>query len=88
MASDLDQVRRSAPDLAQLDPLSMEVRAWLDNAYHAVRRVDRAEAVILRLHEHALSDPDRKRIASVEIAKTVDRAAITSAILRRVGATG
>jgi len=88
MASDLDQVRRSTPDLAQVDPLSIEVRAWLDSAYHAVRRIDRAEAVILRLHEQALSDPARKRVASVEIAKTVDRAATTSAILRRVGAIG
>jgi hypothetical protein len=87
MASDLDWVRRSTPDLAQLDPLSTEVRTWLDNAYHAVRRVDRAEAVILRLHEQALSDPARKHTASAEIAKTVDRAATTNAILRRVGAT-
>jgi hypothetical protein len=64
----------------------MEVRAWLDSAYHAIRRVDRAEAVILRLHEHALSDPGRKSVASAEIAKTVERAAATIEVLRRVGA--
>jgi hypothetical protein len=87
MASDLDRVRRSTPDLAHLDPLSSEVRAWLDSAYDAVRKVDRAEGVILRLHEHALSDPSQKHVASMEIAKTVERAAATSDILRRVGVT-
>ncbi len=85
MASDLERVRRTTPDLARLDPLSMEVRAWLDSAYHAVKKVDQAEAVILRLHERALSDPSKRPIASAEISKTVDRAVATSAILSRLG---
>ena len=31
MAGDLDQLRQSVPDLVRLDPLSAEVRAWLDS---------------------------------------------------------
>ena len=57
MSGKLEQLRRSTPDLAHLDPLSAEVRAWLDEAYAAVRRVDAVEGVILKLHEHSLRDP-------------------------------
>ncbi|MGE0117814.1 MAG: hypothetical protein AB7S71_00635 [Dongiaceae bacterium] len=85
MATDLDRVRNSTPDLDRLDPLSTEVCAWLDSAYKAVRKVDQAEAVILRLHQRALSDSARKHVASAEIAKTVHRAASTSELLRRMG---
>jgi hypothetical protein len=87
MSSDPERVRRSTPDLERLDHLSNEVRAWLDSAYHAVRKVDRAEAVVFKLHEQALADPSRKQVASMEIAKTVDRAATMNAVLRRVGVT-
>jgi hypothetical protein len=85
MASELDQLRQSTPDLVQLDPLSTEVRAWLDRAYDAVNRVDRAEAVILRLHERSLSDPTRRHIASAEITRTIDRTRSTSALMERMG---
>jgi len=39
MSGKLEQLRRSTPDLARLDPLSTEVRAWLDEAYAAARRM-------------------------------------------------
>jgi hypothetical protein len=85
MANELDQLRQSTPDLARLDPLSAEVRAWLDRAYDAVSKVDRAEAVILRLHERSLSDPTRRHIASAEIARTIDRTLTTNALMERMG---
>ena len=84
MATELDRIRKTTPDLAHLDPLSTEVRAWLDSAYEAVRKVDRAEGVVLRLHEQALSDPTRKNIASAEITKVVERTATTRALLQRM----
>jgi hypothetical protein len=85
MATELDRIRKTTPDLAHLDPLSREVGAWLDSAYNAVRKVDQAEGIVLRLHQHALSDPARKNVASAEIAKTVERASRTSELLRRTG---
>lgn len=87
MANELDQLRQSTPDLARLDPLSTEVRAWLDRVYDAVNKVDRAEAVILRLHERSLSDPTRRHIASAEIARTIDRTRTTGELLQRMGVT-
>jgi hypothetical protein len=87
MANELDQLRQSTPDLARLDPLSTEVRTWLDRAYDAVKKVDRAEAVILRLHERSLSDPARRQIASAEIARTIDRTRTTSEVMQRMGVT-
>lgn len=85
MASELDQLRQSTPDLARLDPLSMEVRVWLDRAYEAVNKVDRAEAVILKLHERSLLDPTRRHVAGAEIAKTIDRTRTTSELMQRMG---
>jgi hypothetical protein len=85
MSAKLEQLRRSTPDLAQLDPLSMEVRTWLDEAYAAVRKVDAAEGVILKLHEHSLRDPRFKATASAEIVHTIDRARATHALLHRTG---
>ena len=85
MAGDFDQLRRSMPDLRRLDPLSQEVREWLDRAYEAVQRVDQAEAVILKMHQRYLLDPADKIVASQEIVETIDRAARTSAIMRKVG---
>ena len=85
MAGALDQLRRSAPDLAKLDPLSTEVCEWLDQAHEAVREVDKAEAVILRMHQRYLLDPAAKIVASAEILDAVERAAKTSAVLRRAG---
>jgi hypothetical protein len=85
MASELDHLRQSTPDLDRLDPLSADVRAWLDRAYDAVSKVDRAEAVILKLHERSLSDPARRHIASTEITRTIDRACTTSALMERMG---
>lgn len=85
MAGALDQLRRSAPDLAKLDPLSSEVCAWLDRAHEAVRDVDEAEAIILRMHQRYLLDPAAKIVASAEILDTVERAAKTSAVLHRAG---
>jgi len=35
MPSELDQLRRTVPDLAHLDPLSTEVLEWLDRACSA-----------------------------------------------------
>jgi hypothetical protein len=86
MAGELDQLRRSAPDLAKLDPLSSEVREWLDRAYNAVRRVDEAEAIIFQMHQRYLLDPAEKIVASAEIVETLDRAARTTALLSKAEA--
>ena len=82
MARELDQLRQSMPDLANLDPLSKEVAAWLDRAHDAVARVDRAEGVIFRMHQGYLLHPAEKVVASAEIAHTLERAARTRAIIR------
>ena len=84
MASELDQLRRSAPDLARVDPLSTEVQDWLDRAHEAVSRVDKAEGVIFRMHQRCLLDPAEKTVAAAEITETLDRAARTSAVLRKL----
>jgi hypothetical protein len=81
----LDRLRRSTPDLARLDPLSTEVRTWLDEAYAAVRKVDAAEGVILKLHEHSLRDPHLREVASAEIVHTIERARATAELLQRTG---
>jgi len=86
MAGELDQLRRSAPDLARLDPLSSEVRDWLDRAHDAVRQVDGAEGVIFRMHQRYLLDPAEKTVASAEIMETLDRAARTRALMHKTGA--
>jgi len=85
MAGELDQLRRSVPDLAKLDPLSTEVREWLDRAHEAVKEVDKAEGVILRMHQRYLLDPAEKIVASQEIVDTIDRAVRTSELMRRTG---
>ena len=85
MSGDLNQLRKSVPDLARLDPLSTEVQDWFDRAYHAVKRVDRAEGVILRMHQRYLLDPTEKIVASQEIVHTIDRAVRTRAMMERVG---
>ena len=85
MSGDLNQLRQCVPDLARLDPLSTEVREWLDRAHEAVKRVDQAEGVILRMHQRYLLDPAEKIVASREIVDTIDRAVRTSAIMKRVG---
>jgi hypothetical protein len=85
MSARLEQLRRSTPDLARLDPLSTEVRAWLDAAYAAVRSVDAAEGVILKLQEHSLRDPRFRAAASAEIVHTIDRARATHALMHRTG---
>ena len=85
MAGELDQLRRSAPDLANLDPLSTEVCEWLDRAFDAVQRVDAAEGVVFRMHQRYLLDPAEKIVAAAEIVETIDRAARTSAIMHKVG---
>src|SRR5262249_55045569 len=58
---------------------------WLDQAHDAVKDVDEAEAVILRMQQRYLLDPAAKIVASAEILDTVERAAKTSAVLRRAG---
>jgi hypothetical protein len=85
MSSELDQLRRTVPDLAHLDPLSTEVREWLDRACNAVRRVDEAEGVAFAMRQRHLLGPAEKVVASAEIMATVDRAIRTSAILQRTG---
>jgi len=85
MAGDFDQLRRSMPDLARLDPLSQEVRTWLDRAQQAVRGVDEAEGVIFSMYERYLLDPAEKIVASAEIVETLDRAARIDAIMRKAG---
>lgn len=87
MAGELDQLRRSVPDLAKLDPLSTEVCEWLDRAFDAVQRLDKAEGVILRMHQRYLLDPAERIVAAAEIVETIDRAVRTSAIMRKVGMT-
>lgn len=81
----LDLLRGSTPDLAHLDPLSTEVRAWLDEAYLAVRRIDAAEGVILKMHEQSLRDPRLKEAASAEILHTIERARTTADLMQRTG---
>jgi hypothetical protein len=88
MAGELDQLRRSAPDLAKLDPLSSEVRDWLDRAHDAVRQVDRAEGVIFRMHQRYLLDAAEKTVASAEIVETIERALRTSRAMRSAGIAG
>lgn len=88
MSSELDQLRRTVPDLTRLDPLSTEVREWLDRACNAVRRVDEAEGVVFAMHQRYLLDPAEKVVASAEIVPTIDRAIQTTAILRRAGMQG
>ncbi len=85
MAGELDQLRKTIPDLAHQDPLSIEVREWLDRAYNAVRQIDEVEGIVLRLHQRHLLDPARKRVAGAEIAETVERAARTSSVIQRLG---
>jgi hypothetical protein len=85
MPRHLDRLRQSTPDLVRLDPLSAEVRTWLDEAYAAVRRVDAAEGVILKLHEQSLRDPRFKAVASAEIVHTIDRARATDELMHRTG---
>ncbi len=85
MSGKLEQLRRSTPDLARLDPFSTEVRAWLDEAYVALRQVDAAEGVILKLHEYCLRDPNLKAVASAEIVQTIDRARATDELMHRTG---
>ena len=85
MAGELDQLRRSVPDLANVDPLSSEVRDWLDRAFDAVQRVDKAEGIIFKIHQRYLLDPAEKIVAAAEIVETVDRAARTSSLMRKVG---
>ena len=85
MAGELDQLRRSVPDLAKLDPLSSEVQEWLDQAHAAVKKVDKAEAIILRMHQRYLLDPAEKIVASAEIVETVNRAARTAFLMRKAG---
>lgn len=50
-----------------------------------MKDVDEAEAVILRMQQRYLLDPAAKIVASAEILDTVERAAKTSAVLRRAG---
>jgi len=85
MADDLEQLRRTTPDLTHLDPLSAQVRSWLDQAYNALNRTDHVEATIFKLHERSLLDPARKAVAGDEIVKTIDRARATRQILDRAG---
>lgn len=85
MAGELDQLRRSVPDLAKLDPLSSEVLDWLDRAFDAVQRVDQAEGIVFRMHQRYLLDPAEKIVAAAEIVETVDRAARTSSLMRKMG---
>ena len=84
MAGELEQLRRSAPDLLKLDPLSTEVCEWLDRAHDAVKQVDKAEAVILRMHQRYLLNPAEKTVAAAEIIDTLDRAARTRAMMRKL----
>src|SRR5262244_1500395 len=85
MAGEFDQLRQSTPDLAKLDPLSTEVCEWLERAHDTVQRVDKAEAVILRMHQRYLLDPAEKIVASAEIIETIERAARTDTIMREMG---
>jgi len=88
MSSELEQLRRTVPDLAHLDPLSTEVCEWLDRACMAVRRVDEAEGFIFGMHQRYLLDSAEKVVASAEIVATIDRAIRISAILQRMGMRG
>ena len=85
MPAELDRLRQTAPDLERLDPLSDEVRTWLDQAYVALKRVDIVESTIFKLHERSLLDPARKSVASAEIVETIDRARATRALMRQKG---
>jgi hypothetical protein len=85
MADGLDRLRKAMPDLVHKDPLSTEVREWLDRAYDAVTGVDEIEGVILRVHQQLLFNSAEKATASAEIARTIDRAARVSSILHRLG---
>jgi len=83
MANDLDQLRRTAPDLVRVDPRETDVQAWFDQVYEAVKQVDEVEGVILRVHQGYLSDPAKKIAAAAELMEALDRAARISAILHQ-----
>jgi len=73
MPSKITELVLTAPDWATVDPLSAEVTAWLDRAYHAVQEVDPREAGVLRVHAEHLCDDTRKH--SAEIVDTLHRVA-------------
>ena len=63
----------AAPDLANADPLSAEVRAWLDRAYKTVWRIDAVEASVLKLHSQGLHKAATRPVSSNEILETLRR---------------
>src|SRR5262249_52667580 len=60
MADEFEQLRRSVPDLVRLDPLSTEVREWLDRAYDAVKRVGVAGGGDFRMDPRNRAHPAQK----------------------------
>jgi hypothetical protein len=60
VSSELDELRRTVPDLAHLDPLSTEVIEWLDRACNAMRRLDDAEGIVFAMHQRYLFDAAEK----------------------------
>src|SRR5262249_59990314 len=85
---EFDQLRNTIPDLEHQDPLSIEVREWLDKACEAVRKVDEVEGVIFQMHRRFLFDPAKRAVASAEIAETVERARRMRAVMQRAMAQG
>ena len=71
MSSKIAELVRTAPDWTKADPLSTEVKAWLDRAYDAVREFDPVEAGVLKAYARHLGDDPRRH--SVEIVDTLQR---------------
>ena len=71
VSSKIAELIKTAPDWTKADPLSTEVRAWLDRAYDAVREFDPVEAGVLKAYARHLGDDPRRH--SVEIVDTLQR---------------
>jgi len=63
----------TVPDLANADPLSAEVQAWLDQAYRTLWGIRSGEARVLKSHAQQLYFPATRKTASKEIVETLRR---------------
>jgi len=68
--SKIAELVESAPDWASVDPLSAEVRTWLDRVCETVREVDPLHAAVLRVHAEHLREGNTQ-VLSAEIMDTL-----------------
>jgi len=70
----VDELIKSVPDLANVNPLASEIQAWLDRAHATLADVDWVEASILKIHAARLLERTRKDVSAAEIVETLRRA--------------